>query len=149
MNNQITFKIKNELFSVLSLIDKNINDDEIIRFIETTIKLDGKCNIEQPRTEDISAPHDNWLCYYSDKLGITFEFIENTLCYITFDKNWKKIIKMDNLKDDKLIIGIIQNEQGQTNYISFASKSLIIDKGLYPNRLSFITMSFFDSPVIM
>ncbi len=149
MENTVNFNIRQESFSIVSLIDKNIDDFEIQRLIQAVTRIDQKLKVHEPFASSIRTPHDNWRCYESENLGLSFEFIESTLCYISFESKWKEIIKTGVLKDIHLIVGVIQNEQGQINTISFGSKSLIIGKGLYPNRLSFIIESFFDSPLII
>lgn len=149
MENDLEFKINQETFSIISLIERKVDDSELVRLINTIASSDPDYIIHSPFPEDITSPRDNWKTYESDNLGISFEIIENTLCYISFHSNWNDLSKMRSFKNEKLIVGEIQNEQGQTTTISFGSKSLIIDKGLYPNRLSFINMSFFESPYII
>lgn len=149
MEEIIEFKINQESFSILSLIDRKADDSDVVRLIDTIASNDPSYLIYEPLPEDILTERDNWKTYSSENLGISFEIIENTFCYISFDSNWDDLFKMRSLKNEKLIIGEIQNEQGKTTTISFGSKSLIVDKGLYPNRLSFIMMSFFESPLIV
>lgn len=149
MENTLHFCIRQEAFSIVSLIDKNIADPEIQRLIQAVSKIDQKLKVYEPFAAAIRTPDDHWKCYVSENLGLTFEFIENTLCYISFESNWQEIIKIGDLNDIHVIVGIIQNEQGQITTISFGSKSLIIGKGLYPNRLSCIIESFFESPLII
>lgn len=84
MEQPLSFSIKNETFSVHELLDGDLIDFNIQRLLNA-LKLNDKSFEEyEPCAEDIFIPQDEWLCYASDVLGITFEFVQKRLCYISF-----------------------------------------------------------------
>ena len=136
MENSLNFKIGNESFSILKLIDSSRFDseaDRLIKMFENNVK---DCMNNEPFKEDLIGPCDNWSNYASESLGISFEFIEDQFCYISFNLKLNPSMIITFLKDVRIIVGLIINEKDQVTNVSFGSKTLIYEEELYPSRWS-------------
>ena len=67
------FKIGEETFSLLLLIDKKIDDPEVNRFIRAIEKSDDTYIVNEPMDEDIIDSKDKWSCHIAEKLGVLFK----------------------------------------------------------------------------
>ena len=82
-----------------------------------------------------------------ERLAVTFELIEEKLYYISFNTKVNQFIPYRTLVMKNIIVGLIKNRNNEIIDVSFGSKTLIFDEGLFPNRYSPIMESFFKLEV--
>jgi len=137
------FIVANEEFTIVELIDNKIDNAEVQRLINTVKLYDDSYIVEEPLSEDIIIPQDNWSCHIAKNIGLTFEFIEGQLCYISFFLDLNPAMSTIISDNNEIIIGLIKNEEKGITDVSFGSSKLIVEAELYPNRWSQIIESFF------
>lgn len=130
MEQPLIFKLDKESFSVYEILDKGIEDNHVQRLIRVVTSIDPGVEIDSPYEEDFVLPQDDWVIYSSEVLNITFEFVQNKLCYISFLSDTFGPIGFEK-DDDRLEIR--QKEIDNANYVVFISKACI-DNDLLPNR---------------
>ena len=125
MENSLNFKIGKESFSIIKLIDSSRFDSEADRLIKTFENNVRDCMNNEPCKEDIIGPCDNWSSYASEKLGISFELIEDQFCYISFNLMLIPSIPTTISKETGIIVGLIIGDKEKVTNASFGSKTLI------------------------
>ena len=63
MNNSPHFTVGKKRFSVLTLIDKTVNDPEVQRLINAVRMNDKTYEAHEPLEEDIVTSNDKWSCH--------------------------------------------------------------------------------------
>ena len=155
------FELCGHTFSIDELIDASRKDLIAERLIELVRKNDASYILYDPMPEDIINPNDNWACHAGEDHGITFEFAQNVLCYVSFDAKTKITLSPDikeiisNLgykkKDtisqvllsDSIVLGLIHDKHSAISQISFGSRAIFSDDELIPNRYSCISASLY------
>ena len=130
MENSLNFNIGKEEFSVIDLIDGRIDDVEVQRLIKAVKSKDDSYLVEEPILEDIVLPQDNWSCHMVDNIGVTFEFVCDELCYITFES---EKFRFSETKYGLKNILICNKAWLGKKYSVFYSKKCK-QKGMFPNR---------------
>lgn len=74
-------------FSINEILGGNINEPSVQLLINTLKSMDLSYLINSPLDSDIEIPTDSWLSHSSKKLGINIEFVQDHLCYISFDQS--------------------------------------------------------------
>tara|TARA_B110000879_G_C10892381_1_gene401154 strand:- start:155 stop:619 length:465 start_codon:yes stop_codon:yes gene_type:complete len=139
------FKIGEETFSLLLLIDKKIDDPEVNRFIRAIEKSDDTYIVNEPMDEDIIDSKDKWSCHIAEKLGVLFEFSNSILCYVTLRFTPEELKKnpIPDLPDD-IIKAIVIIEDSSTEY-AFGSLKVFSDEKMIPGRYSLIIKALIDA----
>lgn len=130
MHHPHSFEIDKQRFLITELIDKRSTHPEILRLRAVVKENDNSYTVNEPIPEDIVVKNDNWSCHCADELGITFEFMEDKLCYIFFDK---EKFHFSGLKKEYDNLLVIENECEKSGIIAFLSKMSVKNNSL-PNR---------------
>lgn len=130
MEQALSFKLDKESFSVHDILDKGNEDNHVQRLIRVVTLIDPSVEINSPYEEDLVLPQDDWVIYSSAVLNITFEFVQNKLCYISFLSDTFGPVGFSE-NDERLVIR--EKEIDNKSFVVFISKACL-EKDLLPNR---------------
>ncbi len=130
-------------FEISDLINSRIRNEIVQEFI-LALQKDSKYEVHEPLEQDIVKTNDKWSCHISEKNGITLEFIDNVLCYISVKYSKEELNDKSVMHfSDDIIISILQFEQDQIEYV-YASKDIFTNDSKIPNRFSPIILAILD-----
>lgn len=135
------FEIHGEEFIVEQLLEKSPDDPEVNRLIGLLKKNDTNYLAHEPIDEDVRTTNDKWSCHIAEDTGITFEFTNDQLCYISIRTDSDGLEHFNNPPDSVVcaLVGF-----GDEFEYACGSVEILSNEDLIPNRYSPILMTLLD-----
>jgi hypothetical protein len=134
------FVINNKTFTLNSLIDSDLEDDEVQKLLCALKANDPTYVLHEPMEIDKNLSNDNWSCHIAAELGITIEFVASKFCYICFEETKCRMFDFDpEIALETLLIHRFSFLEA--SQIAYISKNMIKNK-LLPNRYTPILAEF-------
>lgn len=138
------FKIKEIEFDLRTIIDARRDSEEVKRLTNAVAENDDSYIVHEPLAEDVQTSNDNWSCHMAEELGITFEFSNEHLCYITINMNRDELkSKPIHHFSDDIVIAFLGADENEITY-GFGSVKILSDEALIPNRYSATLLCLLD-----